>query len=100
VDEAVSLVASVRAFAPVGKDVGVLMLPKDWKVVFLATLAKTGNVRMSADLAGVCYLTAYRYRELNGGFAAEWDCARGRFLAARKSVLRRRWASELQQAAG
>lgn len=71
------------------------MLPPDWRVVFLSEYARTGNVRMASDLAGVSYRTAYNYRRMNDRFAADWDIAFACFIAAKRRVVKRQYAYQL-----
>lgn len=73
------------------------MLPTDWSKVFLAELARTGRVRVASDFAGIDHATAYRRRRTCPGFAAEWDAAFGRFIAAKRRAASQRWSEYRQQ---
>lgn len=46
---------------------------EEWTRVFLRMLRATANIRQSCDAAGIQRSTAYRFREANEAFAAEWD---------------------------
>jgi hypothetical protein len=43
-----------------------------WVAVFLKQLARTGNVRLAAERAGVDFTTAYQRRKRHGEFAEAW----------------------------
>jgi len=44
-----------------------------WRPKFLEVLSNSANVRAACQAAGVNRRTAYRHRERNPGFAAEWE---------------------------
>jgi hypothetical protein len=44
----------------------------DWQARFLESLARTANVRLAAQEAGVDYSTAYNWRRRDVAFAASW----------------------------
>lgn len=46
-----------------------------WQKVFISTLKNTGNIRLSAQAAGIERAQAYRARTRNPDFAIEWDNA-------------------------
>ena len=46
-----------------------------WQEGFLSALRKTGNVRLSAQRAGVQFSTAYYHRRSNREFKMAWDGA-------------------------
>lgn len=46
-----------------------------WVKLFLRDLARTGNVRMAAEAAGVDFTTAYGRRKRHGEFAEAWENA-------------------------
>ena len=48
---------------------------RDWKPAFLAALARSANVRLSASAACISRKTAYEHREKDAAFAAAWDTA-------------------------
>ena len=48
---------------------------KDWKAMFLRTLAATGNITGSARAAGVDRETAYEHKRNDEAFAAAWVSA-------------------------
>lgn len=48
---------------------------KDWKPVFLAELAASGNVRASCEVAQISRKTAYQTRTKHAAFAQAWDDA-------------------------
>ena len=50
--------------------------PPRWRAPFLRTLAKTGNVKLSAERAPVHFSHVYRLRKKNAEFAAAVDAAR------------------------
>ncbi|MGH8337528.1 MAG: hypothetical protein ACRETL_12045 [Gammaproteobacteria bacterium] len=50
--------------------------PPRWRAPFLRMLAKTGNVKLSAERAPVHYTHVYRLRRKDAEFAAAWDAAR------------------------
>ena len=54
---------------------GTLGTPKkgNWKPAFLQALRDTGVVRHACETAKVPYRTAYRHREQEEAFAADWD---------------------------
>jgi hypothetical protein len=41
--------------------------------IFLNTLAETGQVKKACDAVGISTPTAYRYRQRNSAFAAQWQ---------------------------
>ena len=43
-----------------------------WVAVFLKQLARTGNVRLAAEGAGVDFTTAYQRRKRHAEFAEAW----------------------------
>jgi hypothetical protein len=45
---------------------------RQWKVKFLQHLAECGNVKLSADAAGVGRRTVYTHRQSDKDFAAKW----------------------------
>jgi hypothetical protein len=51
--------------------------PPRWRAPFLRALAKTGNVKLSAERAPVHYSHVYRLRRKDAEFAAAFDAARG-----------------------
>lgn len=52
-----------------------------WVKLFLRELSRTGNVRISAEGAGVDFSTAYQRRKRHGEFAEAWEEALGVFAA-------------------
>lgn len=50
-------------------------LKKGWKKRFLETLANTGNIRISANAAGIHKSWLYILRERHPEFAQQWDDA-------------------------
>jgi hypothetical protein len=48
---------------------------RDWKPKFLDALAKFGVVSYAAESAGIHYTTAYKARERNPKFSADWDAS-------------------------
>lgn len=48
---------------------------KDWKTIFLAHLAESGNVKASCRKAGVSRQTAYLHRAQDDEFAQAWEHA-------------------------
>ena len=51
------------------------MTVKNWRPAFLQTLKETGNVLLSCRVAGISRKQAYKTRQTNAAFAAEWaDC--------------------------
>lgn len=48
-------------------------VPRDWKVKFLASFAKTANVRLACQDAGVSSHCAYSHHKIDPEFAAAWD---------------------------
>ncbi len=50
-----------------------------WVKLFLRELSRTGNVRVSAERAGVDYTTAYQRRKRHAEFAERWEGALGAF---------------------
>lgn len=46
-----------------------------WRPAFIAALRQHGNVTAAADHAGINRTTAYRLRDANKEFEAEWDAA-------------------------
>lgn len=44
-----------------------------WRPIFLEELAKSGNVAHSARVAGVDRVSAYKAREINEEFRAQWE---------------------------
>jgi hypothetical protein len=49
---------------------------KDWKPVFLENYRESGNVKESAEAAGVSKQMAYKARKMNKAFREEWEAAR------------------------
>ncbi|HEY0112120.1 MAG TPA: hypothetical protein VGB59_03095 [Allosphingosinicella sp.] len=47
-----------------------------WRRAFLRALARTGNARLAAELAGVDKGTAYDWRDRDPGFARDWARAK------------------------
>src|SRR6478672_6814350 len=47
-----------------------------WTIAFLRSLERTGDVRASAEDAGVDHTTAYLRRRSHADFAFAWDAAR------------------------
>lgn len=52
-----------------------------WRRGFLRALARTGNVRMAAEAAGVDHTTAYALRKRDSRFAGAWERALSRAAA-------------------
>lgn len=63
---------------------------REWRPKFVATLAECGNITHAADMAGIDRSTAYRARERNSRFAAEWDEAMEEATDALEKEARRR----------
>lgn len=63
---------------------------RDWKALFLANLAETGNVKLAADGAKVSRQSAYNHREDNKDFAARWDSAVDEAMDLLEAEARRR----------
>ena len=63
---------------------------RPWMRAFLAVLAETGNVTRSAEAAQVARKTAYRARDRDAHFAAEWTDALDRAADALELEARRR----------
>jgi hypothetical protein len=61
-----------------------------WRRVFLDELAKTCNVALASDKAGVTRQTAYRHRRLFPRFAEKWDDAIDKGVDALYAEARRR----------
>jgi len=57
-----------------------------WTIPFLRALERTGNVRASAEEAGVDHTTAYNRRKAHSDFAAAWAEALEKGRAERKRV--------------
>jgi hypothetical protein len=55
--------------------------PPRWRAPFLRALAKTGNVKLSADRAPVHHSHVYRLRRKDAEFAAAFDAARAEAAA-------------------
>jgi len=62
-----------------------------WQIPFLRALVRTGDVRASAEDAGIDYSTAYARRRAHAEFAAEWQ----RALEAHADAVQLEKASEL-----
>lgn len=45
----------------------------EWKPIFLASLATSGNVRLSCEKAGIARRIAYTWKEKDEEFARQWD---------------------------
>src|SRR5262249_43111741 len=45
----------------------------EWVPAFLATLRETANVRRSCEQAGISRTEAYRHRDRDEAFKAQWD---------------------------
>src|SRR5687767_14843671 len=50
-----------------------------WVKLFLRELERTGNVRISAERAGIDHSSAYQRRRRHAGFAERWEQAVARF---------------------
>jgi hypothetical protein len=61
-----------------------------WKAVFLEELGKWGVVDHAIRTAGVAVSTAYKARERDEHFAAQWDEAEGKLLATAEVIARQR----------
>src|SRR5688572_25782139 len=53
-----------------------------WVKLFLRELERTGNVRISAERAGIDHSSAYQRRRRHAGFAERWEEAVARFKEA------------------
>lgn len=49
---------------------------KDWKPAFLENYRESGNVKASAEAAGISKQAAYKARKNNKAFREEWEAAR------------------------
>ena|SRR5689334_2063030 len=49
--------------------------PPRWTVAFLRALERAGDVRASAEDAGIDHTTVYLRRRAHGDFAEAWDAA-------------------------
>ena len=63
-----------------------------WQRYFLRALERTGDVRASAEDAGIDHSTAYARRRVHADFAAAWDAA----LAAHAERVERERAEEVE----
>ena len=62
----------------------------DWRPAFLATLRSSGNIRAASQAAGIHRSVAYRHRDLDAGFAAEWQAAMDDAIDVLEDVARSR----------
>ncbi len=62
-----------------GRFIACTVQPNIWtderRAIFFASLARTSNIKRSANAAGLSYPLAYRKRKADPGFAREWDIA-------------------------
>jgi hypothetical protein len=65
-------------------------LPQDWMEPFLATLAKTANVRLACQMAGISRALVYQYRETDPAFKDKWEHAKDDAIEILEAAARRR----------